>query len=61
MVEQDLLLYKLFGYTLGFTYSCQTFQQGVCIFVRKDLSYNRSNVSYYCEKKILNLCCAIRD
>jgi hypothetical protein len=42
MVEQDLLLYKLFGYTLGSSYSSQTFQKGgVCIFVRKDLCYNK--------------------
>jgi exonuclease III len=52
MVEQDLLLYKLFGYTLGSSYSRQTFQKGgVCIFVREDLCCNRTDVSYYCEEK----------
>jgi hypothetical protein len=57
MVEQDVLLYKLFGYTLGSSYSRQTFQKGgLSIFIRKDLCYNRIDVSYCCEEKNFEPC-----
>jgi hypothetical protein len=46
MVEQDLLLFKLIRYTLGPSYSRQTFQEGgVYVFVRKDLCSNRTDLT----------------
>jgi hypothetical protein len=57
MVEQDLLLLKLNGYTQGSSYSCQTFQKGgVCVFTRNDLCYNKIDVSYFCDEKYFETC-----
>jgi exonuclease III len=57
MVEQDLLFLKLNGYTLGSSYSHQIFQkQGVCIFTRNDLCYNKIDVSYFCDEKHFEAC-----
>jgi hypothetical protein len=33
MVEQDLLLFKLIGYTLGSSYSCQIFRKEESVFL----------------------------
>jgi hypothetical protein len=57
MVEQDLLLSNLVGYSLGCSYSRRIFQQGgVCIFIRKGICYNRIDVSHYCEEKEIEIC-----
>jgi hypothetical protein len=46
MIEQDLLLFKLIRYTLGPSYSRQTFQKGgVYVFVKKDLCSNRTDLT----------------
>jgi hypothetical protein len=57
MVEQHLLFLKLNGYTLGSSYSHQTFQKGgVCTFTRKDLFYSKTDVSYFCDEKHFETC-----
>ena len=57
MVEQYLLLSNLVGYTLRSSYSRHIFQRGgVRICIRKDICYNSTDVSHYCEEKDIEIC-----
>lgn len=52
LVKQDLLRSNLCSFSLGHSYSRHTFQSGgVGIFIRKDICYNKIDVSHYSEEK----------
>jgi exonuclease III len=56
-LNKTYFFFKLNGYTLGSSYSHQTFQKGgVCTFTRNDLCYNKIDVSYFCDEKHFETC-----
>jgi hypothetical protein len=50
MVEQDLLHLTLAGYLLGSSFWRLKLQRGgVCIFVRKDQCFSKTDISHHCK------------
>jgi hypothetical protein len=57
MEEQDLLHLTLPGYILGSSLCHKNLQRGgVCIFVRKDLYFNKIDISHNSREKDLEIC-----
>jgi exonuclease III len=57
MEGQDVVHLTLPGYILGSSFYCKDLQKGgVCIFVRKDLNVNKTDVSHNCIEKDLEIC-----
>ena len=57
MEEHKLLHVTLSGYTLGSSFSHKHLQRGsVCIFVCKDLNFNKTDISHTCGEKDLEIC-----
>ena len=57
MSQSNLYLINIENYTLGASFCRQSHQKGgVCIFVKKDISYNCVDVVKYCEEKNLEIC-----
>jgi exonuclease III len=57
MEEQELLHLTLSGYKLGSSFSRKHLHRGgVCIFVRKDLNVNKTDILQNCRKKDLEIC-----
>jgi hypothetical protein len=53
MEEQELLHLTLSGYILGSSFSRKPLQRGgVCIFVRKGLNVNKTDISHNCREKV---------
>jgi len=49
--------FSLSGYTLGSSFSPKHLERGgVCIFVRKDLNINKTDISHACREKDLEIC-----
>jgi hypothetical protein len=59
MEEQDLLNLTLTGYSLCSSYCHQNLQKGkVCLFVREDESFNKTDTSLHCTEQTLEVCAA---
>jgi hypothetical protein len=57
MVEQDFLHLTLDGHLLGSSFCRQNLQRGgVCIFVKKDQFFNKTDISYLCKEQDLEIC-----
>jgi exonuclease III len=57
MEEQDLLHLTLPGYILGSSFCHRNLQRGgVCMFVRKDLYFNKTDISHNSREKDLEIC-----
>ena len=57
MEEHELLHLTLSGYTLGSSFSRKYLQRGdVCIFVHKDLNFDKIDISHTCREKDLEIC-----
>jgi hypothetical protein len=56
-VKQDLLHLTLDGYLLGSRFCRQNLQRGgVCIFVKKDQYFNKTDISHHCKEQDLEIC-----
>jgi hypothetical protein len=57
MEEHELLHLTLPGYTLGSSFSPEHLQRGgVCIFVLKDLNFNKTDIAHTCRENDLEIC-----
>jgi hypothetical protein len=57
MEEQDLLNLTVMGYSLGSSYCRWNLQKGgVCIFVREDQSFNKTDTSLHCAEQTSEVC-----
>jgi hypothetical protein len=57
MEEQDLLNLTLAGYSLGSSYCHQNLQKReVCIFIREDQSFNKTDTSLHSAEQSLEVC-----
>jgi hypothetical protein len=57
MLQKDLLHLALAGYLLGSSFCRLKLQGGgVCIFVRKDQCFNKTDISHHCKEQDLEIC-----
>jgi hypothetical protein len=57
MEEKDLMNLTVTGYSIGSSYCCRNLQRGrVCIFVREDESFNKTDTSLNCEEQTFEAC-----
>jgi hypothetical protein len=57
MVEQDLLNLTLDSNLLGSSFCRQNLQRGgVCIFIKKDKCFNKTDISHHCKEQNLEIC-----
>ena len=62
MSNSNLYFINIKNYNLGASFCRRIYQKcGICMYVRKDVSYKSLNETRYCEEKILEICAIQRD